>query len=143
MKPTSQYSSEPPQGMMSEHAYILKSFGTILLGVILYKIIRTWLAKRKNSQRPVQQQRLSEYSSDIPGSTLRYASHRPTGDPAEADSLTSGRTHQGTSLEDAELAAFFELVGDTGLDTFFLSERCNGINRVDESVSDDRTNMHH
>ena len=51
--------------------------------------------------------------------------------------------HQRTSLEDAELAAFFELVGDAGLDTFFLSERYNGINRVDESVSDDRTNMHH
>lgn len=46
-------------------------------------------------------------------------------------------------MEDAELAAFFELVGDAGLDTFFLSERYNGINRVDESVSDDRTNMHH
>lgn len=130
---------------MSEHAYILKSFGTILLGVILYKIIQTWLAKRKNPQRPVQQQRLSECSSDTPILTSRYASHRhfTTGNPAEADSPPRGRTHQRTSLEDAELAAFFELVGDTGLDTFFLSERCNGINRVDESVSDDRTNMHH
>jgi hypothetical protein len=131
--------------MMSEHAYILKTFGTILLGVILYMIIRAWVGRRKHPQQPVQQQRPSENSSDVPSSYSRYASHRhcTTGDPAEAASPTSGRTHRRTSLEEEELAALFELVRDAGLDDFFLSEMYSGINWVDESASDDRTNLHH
>jgi membrane protein implicated in regulation of membrane protease activity len=68
MEPTSQHSSESPQGMMFEHDYILKTFGTILLGIILYIIIRAWVDRRKHPQQPVQQQRPSEYSSDVPSS---------------------------------------------------------------------------
>jgi hypothetical protein len=130
--------------MMLEHDYILKTFGTILLGIVLYMVIRAWVGRRKHPQQPVQQQRPSECSSDVPSSNSRYASHRhcTTGDPAEAASPTSGRTHR-TSLEDAELAAFFELVRDSGLDDFFTSEMYNGTNWVDGSASDDRTNMHH
>ena len=145
MEPTSQYASEPPRWTMSEHVYILKTFGTILLGAILYKIIRTRLAKRELSQHPVQQKRPSEYFSDIPSSTSRFASHRycTTGDPVEADSPTSGRTQRRTPLEDAEFAAILKVAGDAEIADFLLSEACNGIRWVDDSVSGDRDNMHH
>ena len=46
-------------------------------------------------------------------------------------------------MEDAEFAAILKVAGDAEIADFLLSEACNGIRWVDDSVSDDRDNMHH
>lgn len=143
--------------MTPEYAYIRKILVAVLLGVILYMIIQTWLAKRGHSQHPERQQRPLEHSSDIPSSTPRYESHRyctiTTSDPVEADSQTSGRTARRTSsddvgflfdgLEDTGLADFINSSGDAELAEFLRSQRYSLIHWVDEPVRTDETDMHH